>query len=142
VLSLGRWRQTGLNSEARCPQQGIAEADGGQPRLASGSGRQRLDGGSFSEWRRSRAAGGSSGGRSGAAVEASEDRNGAVASRQVAAAAKQVTTTWQLTVAAAAMARMQPGARGGRRGGGAAAWPRVASAVTRQPARSVSRLVL
>jgi hypothetical protein len=118
--------------------------------LRGGDGRRRLDGGSFSEWRRSRAAGGSSGGRSGAAVEASEDRNGAAveasedrngaaASRQVAAAAKQVTATRQLTVAAAAaVARMQPGARGG----GAAAWPRVASAVTRQPTSSVSRLVL
>jgi hypothetical protein len=40
------------------------------------------------------------------------------------------------------VARMQPGARGGRQGGGAATWPRVASAVTRQPALSVSRVVL
>jgi hypothetical protein len=45
-------------------------------------------------------------------------------------------------------ARIRPrgGARGGdtawpARGGGAAAWPRVASAVARQPARSVRRLV-
>jgi hypothetical protein len=86
--------------------------------------------------------GGRCGRRSGAAIEASEDRNGAAASRQVAAAAKQVTVTRQFTVAAAAVARMQPGVRGGRRGGGTAVWPRVASAVTRQPTRSVSRLVL
>jgi hypothetical protein len=109
--------------------------------LRGGGGRRRLDGGSFSKWRRSRAAGGRSGGRSGAAVEASEDRNRAAASRQVAAAAKQVTATRQFTVAAA-MARMQPGVRRGRRGGGTAAWPRMASAVMRQPARSVSQLVL
>jgi hypothetical protein len=109
--------------------------------LRGGRGRRRLDGGSFSEWRRSRAAGGSSGGRSGAAVEVSEERNGAAASRQVAAATKQVTATRQLTMAAAAVAHMQPGAHGGRRGGGTAAWPRVASTVTRQPACLVKRLV-
>jgi hypothetical protein len=82
--------------------------------LRGGGGRQRLDGGSFSKWHRSRAAGGRSGGRSGAAVEASEDRNRAAASRQVAAAAKQVTATRQFTVAAAAVARMQAGVRRGR----------------------------
>jgi hypothetical protein len=64
-----------------------------QAALRGGGGRQRLDGGSFSKWRRSRVAGGRSGGRSGAAVEASEYRNGAAASRQVAAVAKQVTAT-------------------------------------------------
>jgi hypothetical protein len=67
----------------------------------------------------------------------SEDRKRAVARRQVAAAAKEVTATQQFTVAAAAMARMQPGAREGQRGGGTAAWPRVASAVMRQPTCSV-----
>jgi hypothetical protein len=91
--------------------------------LRGGGGRRRLDGGSFSKWRRSRAAGGRSGGRSGSTIKASEDRNG------------NVTVHCGSSSRGAHAARRAWRSAGRWHGG-------VASTMTRQPVRSVSRLVL